>query len=145
MPSTYQVTVLRRNIGRLFLPRGEGYNWMSGVRREMFNAAVAAAPSRTGDLKRGHRSTQRGRNQYRCDFEIYNVAPHSEIVHGGRPAIEGPTMRVPRRKGPLRGAVLPKSAIFYVPNPRKGGVAAQAPQPWLATACGAVAARHGAF
>jgi hypothetical protein len=40
---------------------------------------------------------------------------------------------------------LPKSAVFYVPNARKKGVAAQAPQPWLRESCTRVANRHGAF
>ena len=48
-------------------------------------ACVAAAPSRSGTLKAGHRSFIRGINQWACQADIVNIAEHSEWVHEGVP------------------------------------------------------------
>lgn len=144
MATTYTVDIYRLQIARMYQVGGEGYRWLDRVRLAMHTACVNAAPSRTGTLKRAHRSSIRGTNQYKARAEVENIAQHAEWVHQGTDWIEG-VMRVPRQRGPLRGAALPKRAVFYTNGKGKNatGVEGQTANPWMDEACTRIARRPG--
>lgn len=153
MPLIARTTVYRRNLAREFQTGGQGYRWLDRVKKAMHDGSIAAAPVRSGDIKRGHRSFITGINQYACRAEIVNLAEHAEWVHDGtRPWIEG-TFRVPRKRqaGGARGADLPGRLVFYTDgemdrygNVNQTGVRGQRAQPWMDRACTAVAMSNGA-
>lgn len=136
MPVTYRVEVLHRNVARQFLRGGQGYRFMDKLRLAMHRACVKDAPSRTGTLKGAHRSHARGRNGYRTDVTIENIAGHALWVHDG-----------------TTGPIFPKTANFLlVPvakgakrRHRRGSVEGQSDNPWLDDACARVARTRGAI
>lgn len=148
---TYRVEVYRRNIAKMFLPSGDAGKWIYKVSSEMIAAARADAPRRSGALKAAHRIERRSLtdtffgNQYAAAYEIRNDAEHASWVHDGTSRIHG-KMRVPRAPGAVRGAALPRRAVFYTDGKqgRSTGVAGQKANPWLDRACAAVSMRYGA-
>lgn len=134
MVTSYQVQVNRRGINQIYLPRGSGYRWLDRVNLQMFRACVAAAPSRSGELKAGHRASIRAGSQNYVRAEVVNVAKHSEWVHNG-----------------TYGPIFPRTAdLLWVPVRRgsasrtlRPSVNGQAAQPWMEDACTRVALIHG--
>src|SRR6185312_13148314 len=154
MPVGYRVTVYRRNIATMFTPNGEAGRWIYRVSSEMISAARAEAPVRSGHLKEAHRiyrdQVREGffGNQYVTAYRIVNDAEHAEWVHEGTPSGNPGSkitavMRVPKKPGLLRGAQLPKAAVFYTDGKfgRPTGVQGQHANPWLDRACTRVSAR----
>lgn len=134
MAYAYKVTVYRRQVAALFQRGGQGYRWLDGVKRSMFNACVASAPVRSGTIKRSHRSDIRGLNQYACIATISNVAGHAEWVHEGVPGMiypDGDFLSVPIAPGSRRRF-------------RAKAVRGQKANPWIARACSAIAISKGA-
>lgn len=145
MAVTSRVTVYRKNISAI-MKVGQGSRWIYRVSTEMVATARAEAPSRSGSLRRAHRINRLpGTNQYMARYSIQNTAEHADWVHGGTGYIDG-VMRVPKVPGPARGAVLPKSQVFWTDglNGRPSGVRGQSANPWLDRACSRVAMRYGA-
>lgn len=130
----FKVTIYRRNLSAKFQSGGQGYRWLDKVKLAMHRTAVNEAPSRSGALKAGHRSTIRGLNQYACRAEISNVAEHSEWVHGGT---YGPITAL--GDGPMK---LPAGGGYSARS--AWAVAGQDPNPWLDRACTKVSIRFGA-
>lgn len=152
MVTTYRVEVLRRNLQSQFQMGGQGYRWLDVVKAQMHLASVAEAPIRAGTLKAAHHSEIRGVNQWACRATISNWAEHAEWVHEGTPKAAPGTfikgkMRVPKRRGNLRGAVLPKSQVFYTDGRfgRPRGVRGQDANPWMERACTEIAMGRGAI
>lgn len=136
MVTTYRVEVLHRNVASQFLRGGQGYRFMDRLRLAMHRACVNDAPSRTGGLKAAHRSFARGRNGYRTDVRIENLAEHSSWVHNGTTGPIFPTtanfLLVPIAKGATR-------------RHRRASVQGQEAQPWMSDACARVARTRGAI
>jgi hypothetical protein len=135
MPMSYSVRVYRSRIPPIFRFGGEGNRWMYRVSVAMMNAARAAAPVRSSELKRAHRISRALRaNQFAATFEIQNIADHAQWVHDGTPTI-----------------IFPENSTRLVLSPGNGfpriyarSVRGQRGNPWLDNACTAVAVRYGA-
>jgi hypothetical protein len=137
MPTTYRTEVLHANVNRLFLRGGPGYRFMDSLRAAMHRRCEAEAPvggprpdgsPAQAKIRGSHRSSARGRNGYRTDVEISNIAPHAEYVHNGT-------------TGPIRPRT--KSALLTPYGPRKS-VSGQRANPWMERACVAVSRTRGA-
>ena len=135
MAFAYKTTIYKRNLQAQFQVGGQGYRWLDRVKLAMHRAAVAGAPMRAGTIKRSHNSYIRGINQWACAATISNSAPHAEFVHEGTTGpitpTDAPYLRVPIARGATRRF-------------NASSVRGQAANPWLARACGRVAARRGA-
>lgn len=138
MPVTYRTEVLHANVNRLFLRGGPGYRFMDSLRAAMHRRCEAEAPvgeprpdgsPAQAKIRGSHRSTARGRNGYRTDVEITNVAGHAEWVHNGVP-----------------GRIYPKSArALNTPYGPRRSVRGQSADPWMERACVAVSRTRGAI
>jgi hypothetical protein len=131
------VQVYRSAIARDYQVGGQGYRWLDKVKLAMHTLAVQKASGfvRSGEILRGHRSEILGINQYSCYATIYNVAEHSEWVHGG-----------------TTGPIYPEEGVWLYLPPGNGfrkkrlrSVAGQKANPWLEEACSAVAMGYGAI
>lgn len=144
--SSYEV--YRRNIDGQFLPGGQAAGWMDRLGAQMLKACVAAAPARSGDLRRSHRWTRaKSPGGARTSFEVRNIASYAEAVHEGTmngPMITPKNGEVMRLRGKQGGRIvgrLPKGSGMVT---HAQMVMGQNGNPWLDNACAAVARRHGA-
>lgn len=138
MPVTYRTEVLHANVNRLFLRGGPGYRFMDSLRAAMHRRCEAEAPNggprpagspSQPKIRGSHRSSARGRNGYRTDVEVWNVAPHAEFVHNGT-------------SGPIRPT---SSRALLTPYGLRKSVDGQRANPWMERACVAVSRTRGAI
>lgn len=134
MAGLVRVKVYDQQISALFDRYGEVGRFGSTLNREIFAAAVARAPARTGRLKASHKNNgvlKAGR--YRTTGRISATADHASFVHGGT---VGPIL--PKRGDRLS---LPRGGGF---GPRVvKSVAGQRANPWMEEAARAVLLRRG--
>lgn len=134
MADRFHVTVYDIRLSALFDAMGEVGKPMTRLQREVFAEAIAQAPSRSGELKRGHVNRgSRKAGPYRIRGFIENRAAHARYVHEG-----------------THGPIYPTDNDMLLLRPsmgrgwaRKRSVAGQRANPWMVRAARTVLSRHG--
>lgn len=134
MAEPFIVTVYDVELSALFDRMGTVGKPMTRLQREVFLASIAAAPARSGEIKRSH--VNRGARKagpYRIRGFIQNEAPHAAYVYKGT---SGPI--TPKRRKVLRLAAGGGHGVVFTKRVR-----GQRANPWMERAARTVLSRHG--
>lgn len=81
MAKNFSVRVFDGAINAMFNPGGEAHSETGKIVRDIRLQAIAAAPVRSGELKRGHRANVTpGNFRKKVTGQVYNVAKHAVFV-----------------------------------------------------------------
>lgn len=134
MAEPFIVTVYDVKLSALFSAMGEVGKPMTRLQREVFAAAVAEAPSRSGELKAAHVNRgSRKAGPYRTRGFIENRSRHAGYVHEGT---NGPIFPVRHQNLHLK----PGNGHGFK---SKRWVSGQRANPWMTRAARTVLSRHG--
>lgn len=100
MPTIVRETIFDSQIERLFLPPQSAWKWMEKVGREQYDLTVAAAPVRSGELKKSFNLAVLPNGKYRAFYTVGSYSPHADyVIFGTTPPIygSGNFMSKPRR------------------------------------------------